>query len=112
MTIPTDTVKTDRASVEEAARYLLDCRNCAGKSQEADMLLALLAEREALRKDAERYRWLKTEDRKSMRQDAHGMYSTNSLAIISWRGIGGLRALADDDHLDALIDAAISAEGR
>jgi hypothetical protein len=43
MTFPTDTVKTDRASVEFAANNL---RNFDEWKEESDLLLALLAERE------------------------------------------------------------------
>jgi len=49
-------------------------------------------------RDAERYRWLKSEDRKLM-----------PLGTISWRNRSGFPCkLADGDDLDALIDAAMS----
>lgn len=82
-----------RAAVTEAVKGIADAAAADAKAGTLKEVEQLKAENEALRKDAERYRWL---------QHGHSGY----IEVVEWIGPHATGTTGDD--LDALVDAAMA----
>jgi hypothetical protein len=92
-----------------------DCQTCAdeilslGIQVDKDRIAALERELERLRKDAERYRWIRDKSH-SLETRQYGKGIVNGPSC--YHEVEGIRELKYEGALDAAIDAAIAQEPR
>ncbi len=102
-----DTPRTDQAAFPILARLksgtedVVEAAICRQLERE---LAAVTAERDALRQDAERYRWLRD---RFFGFDSYGMYWAASFSRLAPRTV----VVNPAERLDAAIDASIAGKG-